>query len=337
MEIVFLIVGAAFLLFGLLAVGQEWRSRQGAVPVPGRIAGYALKAESESGRSFSPVVEFVGIDGRRRYVVASVGSSAPMGRVGDALPVLLRPDDPEKASVKSALSYVLGGILASVGALCCWLFFRIFHPNFFSIGGAVVVCGTILYKLSCVLREKPLSWEAWRRVKEKALGGAVFTDETKAQIPWAEPDAVAEAEQKSAKAARIAAPLLLLIGAGLMALGYYLYGRTSSFLATAVPASGVVVDLKLHHSSDGSTYSAVVEFERAGQKRRFTDSISSSRAMYRRGDAVKVLLDPEHPDDARIDRGAWNLGIPLAVGAAGLLTAIGGMLVLGKSGRAGGP
>jgi Protein of unknown function (DUF3592) len=74
-----------------------------------------------------------------------------------------------------------------------------------------------------------------------------------------------------------------------------------------------------NHSSDGNTYAPVVEFEHQGKKYRFKDSISSNPPSYRTGEAVAVLCNPEHPSDARIDRGKWNKAVPLLVASGGVV------------------
>ena len=80
---------------------------------------------------------------------------------------------------------------------------------------------------------------------------------------------------------------------------------------------GRVVELVANDSSDGVTYSPVVEFDVGGWPQRFKDSIGSDPPSYETGDTVQVLYDPSSPSKARIDRGIWNLAIPLLVGALG--------------------
>jgi hypothetical protein len=239
--------------------------------------------------------------------------------VGDAVRVLVRSDDPERAVIKSSLTSAVGAVLALMGLASCIVFFAVFRLSTISIAGAVAVVGVAAYKLRGSVRDKPMSLQAWRDYKNAVLRPRVFTDETKREIRWADPAALQAAVAKQQKASRLAIPLLLLAGAGLFVLGLHLHRKTELFLATAARAPGVVVDMATNSSSDGDTYAPVVEFEYEGSRYRFKDSISSNPPAYRRGQAVDVLYDPRHPRDARIDRGMWNKAVPLLVGGFGAL------------------
>jgi hypothetical protein len=155
----------------------------------------------------------------------------------------------------------------------------------------------------------------------QSVRSRVFTAETKNQIRWADTVAVGAAVEKQQKANRLAVPLLLVAGIGFVVLGGYLQRTTSTFLAKAVHAQGAVVDLAVSHSGsgDGHTYAAIVEFQVDGSTYRFTDSVGSNPPMYRRGDLVSVLYDPDRPRHARIDRGVWNRLLPTLVGGFGAL------------------
>lgn len=325
MEIVFLLAGLCFLAIGAALVVAEARTRRGAVEVAAELVGFSAGRRGASGaRFFHAVARYVAPDGEVRYLESSVGSSAPLGRVGDALGVLVQPGDPEKAAIKSSVPYVLGGVLAAMGLGASILFFRTFRITTFSVASALAFVGLGAWKARGALREKPLSLEAWRRTKEKLLGVRVYTESTKGEIDWMEPAALQAATRGQQKASRFAMPFLLLAGGGLVFLGIHLHGRTEAFLERAVGGAGVVVELVANDSSDGTTWAPLVEFEHGGRKYRFKDSLSSSPPSHRRGDAVAVLYDPSRPADARIDRGFWNKGIPVLIGAfGGLLCALG--------------
>src|SRR5207249_11277668 len=104
------------------------------------------KGGGSGGPSYYSVAEYVGMDGRKRYVESSVGSSSPLDAVGDAVTVLVQPDDPEKAVLKSSLTYVLGAALALMGLASCIVFFAVFRATTFSIAGAVGVATWAAYK-----------------------------------------------------------------------------------------------------------------------------------------------------------------------------------------------
>ena len=329
MQILFLLVGLVFVAFGVAVVLAEARARQGAWAVPGEVIGFSTGQSGASGASFYyPVAEYVGLDGRKRYLEGSVGSSSPLDAVGDAVTVLVQPDDPEKAVLKSSLTYVLGAALALMGLASCIVFFVVFRATTFSIAGAVGVVGLVAYKLRGSMREKPLSLEAWRKYKDQALRARVFTDAGKAGIPWADPVALRTAIANQQKVNRFAVPILLLGGVGLLFLGAHLHQKTGMFLARAVRAPGVVVEMARNHSSHNDTYAPVVEFEHQGGTYRFKDSIGSDPPSYRIGQAVGVLYDPDHPREARIDRGRWNKAMPILIGAFGALLCLLGLWIL---------
>ena len=319
-EIIFFLVGLCFLAIGSLIVLSEVRARRGAVEVPGELIGFSAgKSRASGAASFHAVAQYAGLDGQTRYVEASVGSSSPLGTVGDPLRVLVQPADPEKASIKSSLSYVLGIVLALMGLGSCIVFFAMFRITAFSVAGAAAVVGWGAWKLRGSLREKAISPQAWRDYRSKLAHVRVFTDATKAGIPWANPAAVEAASRNQQRSNRLAIPFLVLAGVGLIFLGAHLYRRTEVFLEKAVRGTGVVVALAANHSSNGVTWAPVVEFEHEGRRHRFKDSVSSNPASHGKGDVVDVLYDPSRPADARIDRGRWNKAIPILVAAFGVL------------------
>ena len=104
---------------------------------------------------------------------------------------------------------------------------------------------------------------------------------------------------------------------------------TRHFLATAVAADGLVVEVEESSDDHGSTYVPVVRFVAAGgQVVRVKGTVGSSQWAYQVGDSVRVLYDPAKPRKARLDtRGnrwggaiAWSIvgGSFLLLGAAGV-------------------
>jgi len=91
--------------------------------------------------------------------------------------------------------------------------------------------------------------------------------------------------------------VLLLLGAAMS------YHNTSAFLASAVQARGVVIDLEEQHGEDGITYRPVVTFLDENKRLvRFTSRLGSSSAAYTPGQTIPILYLPNQPEDARIDR-----------------------------------
>ncbi|HWE25667.1 MAG TPA: DUF3592 domain-containing protein, partial [Myxococcales bacterium] len=315
MEIAFLFAGLPFVAVGVLIVVSEVRARRGAAAVSGTIVGFSTGTRDGY---YHCVAEYVALDGVSRYIESSIGSSAPLGAVGDNITVLLKEGHPEQASIQSPLSYVLGVIVAAMGIASCAVFFVTFRATTLSIAGAAVVTALTTYQLLGAKRSKSISLDEWRE-KRNALRPRVYTEANKSEIRWADRETVDAAIARQQKANRFAIPILLVAGVGLLVLGAYLHRSTEAFLAKALPAEGRVVDLAASDSSDSTTYAPVVEFEVNDRTYRFRDSVGSNPPSYRRGDEVKVLYDPDRPSHARIDRGRWNRAVPLLVGAFGAL------------------
>ncbi len=311
---------------GALVVLAEAKARRGAVIVPGRIIGFS-RQQGESGDSFHVVVQYQGLNGSGRLIESAVGSSAPLGRVGDALSILVRPEDPESALVKSPATYLIGIVLAGLGAVSCWVFLITFRPGLFSVLASIGVVLFVAYKAQGFLMDQPASLRDWMVLKDKAIRGRVFSAEAKDQISWADAAILAKVDRRQRKISWFACPILVLGGAGVLFLAQHLHRSTTAFLATAVPVSGRVVELVANDSSDGVTYAPGVEFEVGGQAQRFKDSISSDPPSYRMGDVVQVLYDPANPREARIDRGIWNRAIPFLVGGLGGLLLVWGLWI----------
>jgi uncharacterized protein DUF3592 len=326
MEVLFLWVGLLFITIGALVIHAEARARRAGVAVAGRIVGFS-RPKADTDAPYHAVAEFISQDGQSRLIESAVGSSAPIGRVGDAVSILIRPGEPESAVFKSPATYFIGSILALLGAVCCWVFLTTFRANLFSIATSAAVTTFVAYKLHRLWRNQPISLGAWRALKDKALRGRVIAAESRDQIVWTDTASLEKVISRQERMNRYARPLLVLGGAGLMILGLYLYRSTDAFLARAIRAPGRVVELAASDSSDDVTYAPVVEFEGHGERQRFKDSISSNPPSYRTGDAVQVLYDPGDPRRARIDRGLWNRAIPVLVGAFGALLSLCGLWI----------
>ena len=96
MEIVFLLAGLALMAVGIGIIAVEVRSRRRAVPVRARVIGFSVgKSANPNMSPLHTVAEYVGLDGRKNYVEASTGSSAPLHAVGEGVAVLVTPGQPE--------------------------------------------------------------------------------------------------------------------------------------------------------------------------------------------------------------------------------------------------
>jgi hypothetical protein len=91
------------------------------------------------------------------------------------------------------------------------------------------------------------------------------------------------------------------LGLGLLVLGLtlYLWSDTKSFLAKAVPTTGIVLDLEAQ--DNGESFVPIVGFQTlTGQKLEYHSSVSIGPPAYRVGDKVTVLYDPANLSNVRI-------------------------------------
>ena len=328
MEIIFLIVGLAFLGVGILIIASEAKDRRDTVPVKARVIGFSYgKSHNPNLASFHSVAEYPGRDGRKYYVEGSVSSSVPLHAVGQEVTVLVNPRDPEKAVLQSGLSYALGVALAIMGLAAIGAFWMTFRFNIFSLVMAAVILAGLGMKIKGAWRKQPMSLEAWNAYKKATLAARVFTEDARDQISWADRLRVTSAVEAHLKANRFAVPVLLLLGFGLLFLGYHFYGKTERFLQSADHAVGTVIDLSRRDSSDGNdTYSAVVEYRDArGSNFKFIDPFSSSPPYYYAGQEVQVLYNRDDPNQAQIDRGLVNYWLTALFGAMGSLFVLMGL------------
>jgi hypothetical protein len=129
-EIIFLIVGLAFVALGIAFIVSEANARRSTQPIQARVVGFSLgKSTNPNLASFHSVAEYIGQNGQKYFIEGSVGSSVPLHAVGQAVTVLAHPTEPEKAVLKSGLSFTLGGVLALLGLTCVGLFWFTFRPK----------------------------------------------------------------------------------------------------------------------------------------------------------------------------------------------------------------
>lgn len=98
---------------------------------------------------------------------------------------------------------------------------------------------------------------------------------------------------------------VVFLAAGLAMLGGTMWMENSarSFDASALRASGTVIELSRRSSDDGGyVYAPVVEwFDEAGTRQEFAGGVASSPPAYERGETVRVIYQPGMPGRARVD------------------------------------
>jgi len=321
MELIFLLFGLVFIAVGCAIAVSEVRARAGTQRIDGRVVGFSTGHRNKpTSPSFRPVVQYVGTDGRTYYVEGAVGSSVPLHTVGDTVAVLVNSEEPQKAVLKSALSFVLAGAICLMGLVSVMVFRFTFRPNLYSLVMAAFLFAIFAFKVKQAWRKSPLSMAAWQEYKKQIFGPKVFTEESKDRISWADPIGITVAIKNYEKSNRFAIPLLFAIGLSALFGGHYFHQRTDTFIESADRTAGRVVDLKEKdaYSSDPTTWAAVVEFhDSRGETHQFVDSFSASTPLYDVGEPVNVLYDSRSPLKARIDRGRWNYWPSIILYSAG--------------------
>jgi len=104
---------------------------------------------------------------------------------------------------------------------------------------------------------------------------------------------------------------------------------TRDFVASALPATGEVIDFFESRSSESLTYRPVVEFVTAqGQSVQFTSPSGSSPPAYSRGESVEVLYDPDRPEIAQINSFFSLWGVPIIFVSIGVILFVLGLAMI---------
>ncbi len=112
-----------------------------------------------------------------------------------------------------------------------------------------------------------------------------------------------------------------LVGGLLAAIGVFILIRTRIFIGKAQEVKGTVIQMVYSRSSKGGgSYSPVYEFRTIdGQTIVVADSMSSNPPMFKEGQVIDVLYDPENPQKARIKKWLSLYFAPLLLGGMGLI------------------
>ncbi len=165
---VFGLVGLVFLGVAFFTTRAELAFRAGAISAPGTVVELESRSGSKGGTVYAPVFEFADRNDRVHRVTASVASSPPSFRRGEAVRVLYRPENPEEARLDSFMeTWFLPLIFGAIGSV------------FTSIAG-----GCLIYSFHKRTRRSSLATSG-TRVQARVDG--VEHDESTRQgdrIPW---------------------------------------------------------------------------------------------------------------------------------------------------------
>lgn len=130
-------------------------------------------------------------------------------------------------------------------------------------------------------------------------------------------------------ARRVVSWPLVILGLVTLGVGGYFLRESWRWSRTAVPAHGVVSDLR-PCGVTGRCKRLVAFRTAAGDARTFVDPLESKRCRFTRGEAVEVLYQPDDPGDARL-RGSFETWAPPAAALGlGLFAVSFGALAFGR-------
>ncbi|MBL1434589.1 MAG: DUF3592 domain-containing protein [Rhodobacteraceae bacterium] len=140
---------------------------------------------------------------------------------------------------------------------------------------------------------------------------------------------------------RIIAVLVILLGLIFASVGGGVTYFSYAFSLTAVATSGVVTDVEVNWSSNGSnsssspTYKPTISFlDNSGVKQRAQTFLSSSSYNYPIGTKLRILYNSENPSSMRIDSwfALWGFGLIFLI--IGVFIMLGGLIFLLVASRA---
>jgi hypothetical protein len=297
-----------------------------------RVEGAIIGVRKKDGCYF-PVYRYTLASGETFEANSHVGSGLVRGKeTGRAVPLLVFPDKKDEAEpANSYISEIVGLMLASPGLFLICIALTAWPVTWMS--GAVLlglaVYGWIKFRPYIIPKERclgPAQWQAERRARNRAERARLPVQRIEDIL--ASPEGLKAAEEQR-KASRIVAPVLLLFGLGLVAGGVHTGNAAFDLKKNGLRAAGSVTGIESRQDSagrgSGTTYYPVVKFlARDGKPVRFHDRMGANPPLYRAGEAVEVLYLEGNPErSAVIDRGVWNLLLPLLLCAGGLGMVIG--------------
>lgn len=126
---------------------------------------------------------------------------------------------------------------------------------------------------------------------------------------------------------------LIIVGLGLLILGWQAFTNTSQRMKNTVATQGTVVEIKPRlvntNSGQRTFFYPIVEFRTAsGETIQFESEAGGNPSAYQIGDRVEVMYNSGQPQTAFIN--SWELWLPatLFLGTGGLLLIVSGIALL---------
>ena len=288
-----------------------------------RVAGTVVGVRT-IGRLYYPVYRYTSPSGKRIQATSDVGNGAnPKLVTGRKVRLRVFRKHPERVAEAGAeVPEMVGWALLAAAATAVGVALTLWPVTPITWILLGLVCFFVAYRL-------------WRSMP--AGGERPFTSLTREPPPEALLQAPvrpieeilsgpvrAERQRQQRIAGLIVTPILVLVGAGVFALGAHL-GRTTYLLQSrGEHVRGTVLFCELKKTLHGSSYYPVVQFTtRSGAPVQFRDSMGSNPPPYGEGEPVAVVYFPASPQSsATIDRGLLNWIAPTALCIGGFFLAV---------------
>jgi len=292
---------------GGLLVGNAIYWRMHALRVQGQLIGVRQNANV-----FNAVYRYTLPSGETYEATSLEGSSDVSNKQSGArVPLLVIPNKPDQ--VQEARNHVFTIVGVVLLAVCVGLFY--FAVTAWRVGPMTWLVGSLVLAhfatriMSIVFpKDKSLRPSGLKEFLRSSTSMHLAT----APVQRLEDspllaDRAAQQTQQRARVRRLA-PLLLLAGIGLLALGVQQSRMLVRLEAAGVRTRGVVSSLSSSRDNDGGVvyYPVVTYMDQMGHTTRFRDSSGSNPPGYHVNDAVTVLYSPIAAKSAIIDRGIWN-------------------------------
>jgi hypothetical protein len=321
--------GLCFLIgVGILGNGLYWRLK--AERVEATIIGIRKKDIH-----YYPVYRYVLPSGETRESTSSTGTNSMRGmETGKTVRLMVFPDKPEEARPAASILYLFVGLFF-LGPGILFLKIALFSYPLtiysYAMLGGLVLMGALKFSRHIVPKEQRGTIAQWREKRKAERAKEWENSPVRPVEEFRDTPEGIKAVAQERQQARVAMPILLVIGCAMIYGGYHFGQKMINLTDHGVRAAGRVVSMESSTNSDGDTsYYPVVEFrDDKGRNTRFRDSFGSSHPSYRTGDDVTVLYLPDMPQpSAVIDRGWMNWLLPGGLGGAGVLFLLMGLSMM---------
>ncbi|MDE1151305.1 MAG: DUF3592 domain-containing protein [Micavibrio sp.] len=249
---------------------------------------------------------------------------------GKEVSLMVFAADPHKVRVAGGWLYIIIGLFFLIpGSIFTHMALASYPltPMTFVMLAAFAAYGAMKFKKILLPKGQRLTIAEWKAKNlAESRGGSRMTGQVLHVEDLAATPVFAAQAARNAANARKAAPILVLIGVGLILLGGYLAKKEQRLEDMGVRAPGRVVELRLNSSSDSNSYYPIVNFQDAGgNQHEFRARSGSNPPSYHVGEDVTVLYLADDAQASAIIDSGWMNWLPVILcGGIGLAMLIGG-------------